>query len=90
MVGSGLVRKRAGPFLRAIPAPGSQVFDGTPKLQRQESLIWSGSPAELCRFRERLGNANDNIKLEWQGTPSAEDAVNPAKFSSVTFIVKQS
>jgi hypothetical protein len=23
---------------------------------------------------------NDNIKLEWQGTPSAEDAVNPAKF----------
>jgi hypothetical protein len=43
-------------------------------------LIWSGSPAELCRFRERLGNANDNIKLEWQGTPSAEDAVNPARF----------
>jgi hypothetical protein len=40
-------------------------------------LIWSGSPAEQCRFRERLGNANDNIKLEWQGTPSAEDAVNP-------------
>jgi hypothetical protein len=43
-------------------------------------LIWSGSSAELCRFRETLGNANDNIKLEWQGTPSAEDAVNPAKF----------
>jgi hypothetical protein len=43
-------------------------------------LIWSGSSAELCRFREKLGNANDNIKLEWQGTPSAEDAVNPAKF----------
>ena len=43
-------------------------------------LIWSGSTAELCRFRERLGNANDNIKLEWQGTPSAEDALNPAKF----------
>jgi len=43
-------------------------------------LIWSGSSAELCRFRERLGNANDNIKLEWQGTPSAEDAINPAKF----------
>jgi hypothetical protein len=41
-------------------------------------LIWSGSPTELCRFRERLGNANDNmIKLEWQNTPSAEDAVNP-------------
>jgi hypothetical protein len=43
-------------------------------------LIWSGSSAELCRFRERLGNANNNIKLEWQGTPSAEDALNPAKF----------
>ena len=43
-------------------------------------LIWSGSSAELCRFRERLGNANDNIKLGWQGTPSAEDALNPAKF----------
>jgi hypothetical protein len=43
-------------------------------------LIWSGSIAELCRFRERLGNANDNIKLEWPGTSSAEDAVNPAKF----------
>jgi hypothetical protein len=43
-------------------------------------LIWSGSHAELCRFRETLGNANDNIKLEWQGTPSAEDAINPAKF----------
>jgi hypothetical protein len=43
-------------------------------------MIWSGSSAELCRFRETLGNANDNINLEWQGTPSAEDAVNPAKF----------
>jgi hypothetical protein len=43
-------------------------------------LIWSGSSAELCRFRERFGNANDNIKLEWQGTPSAVDAINPAKF----------
>jgi hypothetical protein len=40
-------------------------------------LIWSGSIAELCRFREKLGNANDTIKLEWQDTPSA---VNPAKF----------
>ncbi len=30
-------------------------------------LIWSVSIAELCRFREKLGNANDNIKL--QGTP---------------------
>jgi len=43
-------------------------------------LIWSGSSTDLFRFRERLGNANDNIKLEWQGTPSAEDAVNPARF----------
>ena len=43
-------------------------------------LIWSGSSAEPCRFRERFGNANDNIKLEWQGTPSAEDAINQAKF----------
>ncbi len=42
-------------------------------------LIWSGSSAGLCRFSERLGNANDNIKLEWQGTPSAEDAVNPSR-----------
>jgi len=29
---------------------------------------------------QRLGNANDNIKLEWLGTPSAEDTVNPARF----------
>ncbi len=43
-------------------------------------LIWSGSPAELCRFRERLWNANDNIKLEWQVTPLANDAVYPAEF----------
>ncbi len=43
-------------------------------------LIGSGSPAELCRFSEKLGNENDNIKREWKGTPSAEDAVNPAKF----------
>jgi hypothetical protein len=42
--------------------------------------IWSGSIAELCRFREKLGNENDNIKLKWQGTPLAEDAINPAKF----------
>ncbi len=27
-------------------------------------LIWSGSPADLCRFRERLRNAEDNIMLE--------------------------
>ncbi len=26
-----------------------------------------------------LENANDNIKSEWQGTPSAEDTVNTAK-----------
>ena len=38
------------------------------------------SPNLTVVARERLGNANDNIKLEWQGTPSAEDAVNPAKF----------
>ena len=43
-------------------------------------LIWSGSSAELCRFRSRFGMANANIKLEWQGTPSVMDAVNPAKF----------
>ncbi len=43
-------------------------------------LIWSGSRTELCRFREKLGTTNANIKLEWQGTPSTEDAVNPAKF----------
>ena len=42
--------------------------------------MWSGSSAEPCRFREKLGNANDNIKPEWQGTPWAEDAVSPAKF----------
>jgi hypothetical protein len=24
-------------------------------------LIWSGSSAELCHFREKLGNANDKI-----------------------------
>jgi hypothetical protein len=35
-------------------------------------LIWSGSPAELCRFHEMLGNANNNINLEWQVTPSPE------------------
>jgi hypothetical protein len=27
-------------------------------------LIWSCSAAELCRFREKFGSANDNIKLE--------------------------
>jgi hypothetical protein len=43
-------------------------------------LIWSGSATELCRFREKFGTANDNIKLEWQGTPSTEEAINPAKF----------
>ena len=43
-------------------------------------LIWSGSSAELCRFRSRFGMANANIKLEWQGTPSVMDAVDPAKF----------
>ncbi len=43
-------------------------------------FILSGSIAELCRFREKLGNANDNIKLEWQGTPSVENAINPAIF----------
>ena len=43
-------------------------------------IIWSGSPENLCRFRARLGTANANIKLEWQGTPSAVDAVDPAKF----------
>ncbi len=36
--------------------------------------------AELCHFGKRLGNAKNNIKIEWQGMPSAEDAVNPAKF----------
>jgi len=43
-------------------------------------LIWAGSCAELCRFRAQFGSANDNIKLEWQGTPSSEDATDPAKF----------
>ena len=43
-------------------------------------LIWSGSYTELCRFRARFGTANDNIKLEWQGTPSSDDATDPAKF----------
>ena len=43
-------------------------------------LIWSGSPAELCRFRSKLGTANKNIKLEWQGFSSVEDATNPARF----------
>ena len=28
-------------------------------------LIWSGSSAELCRFRARFAAANTNIKLEW-------------------------
>ena len=43
-------------------------------------LIWPGSPAELCRFREKLGNANDNFKMEWQSTPVTHRAVNPTKF----------
>ena len=46
-------------------------------------LIWSGSSAELCRFRARFGTANASINLEWQGTPSAIDAVNPDKFDLV-------
>ena len=32
-------------------------------------LIWSGSSAELCRFRARLATANIKIKLEWQNSP---------------------
>jgi hypothetical protein len=48
-------------------------------------LIWSGSPTELCQFRWRLENANNIIKLEWQGTPSAEDAFNPAKFDQYQY-----
>ncbi len=47
-------------------------------------LIWSGSAAELCRFREKFGMGNDHIKLEWQGSPSAEDAVNPANLTSIS------
>lgn len=43
-------------------------------------LIWSGSPAELCRFRSRLGTANKNITLEWQGLSSAADATDPTRF----------
>jgi hypothetical protein len=43
-------------------------------------LIWLDSATELCRFHEKFGTANDNIKLEWQGTPSTEEAINPAKF----------
>ena len=45
-------------------------------------LIWLGPPAELCRFRSKLGTANANIKLEWQGFSSVEEATNPARFSS--------
>jgi hypothetical protein len=44
-------------------------------------LIWSGSSAELCRFRARFGTAKDNLKLEWQGTPSCVDATDPARFN---------
>ena len=44
-------------------------------------LIWSGSYAELCRFRARFGSANDNIKLEWQNTPSSVDANHPARIA---------
>ena len=43
-------------------------------------LIWSGSSAELCRFRAMFANANANIKLEWQNIPTAVDAANPAIF----------
>ena len=41
-------------------------------------LIWSGSFAELCRFRARFATANTNIKLEWQNSPEAVDS--PAIF----------
>jgi hypothetical protein len=43
-------------------------------------LIRSGPSAELCKFRAKFGNANSDIKLEWQGTPSAMNAEDPAKF----------
>jgi hypothetical protein len=43
-------------------------------------LIWKGSSAELCRFRAKFGSANNNIKLEWQGTPSSVKAADPASF----------
>jgi hypothetical protein len=44
-------------------------------------LIWSGPSSELCKFRAKFGDANSNIKLEWQGTSSAVDAEVPAKFN---------
>ena len=44
-------------------------------------LIWLGSFAELCHFRAKLNNANMHIKLEWQGTTSAEDAIDPRKYN---------
>jgi hypothetical protein len=36
--------------------------------------FWSGRALLLSylAFREKFGTANDNIKLEWQGTPSTE------------------
>lgn len=54
-------------------------------------LIWSGSSVELCSFREMLGAANRNIKLEWQGTPTDVDAADPAmlvqhQFRRVNFL----
>jgi hypothetical protein len=29
---------------------------------------------------QEMGMTDDNIKLEWRGAPSAEVAINPAKF----------
>jgi hypothetical protein len=46
-------------------------------------LIWLGSFAELCRFRAKFNNANINIKLEWQGTTSIEDAIDPRKYNKL-------
>ena len=43
-------------------------------------LCWAGSLSELCRLRETFATANINIKLEWQGTPPAQDATNADNF----------
>ena len=43
-------------------------------------LCWAGSLSELCRLREKFATANINIKLEWQGTPPAQDTTNADNF----------
>lgn len=41
-------------------------------------IIWTGSVAKLCEFREAFGRADPNISLDWAGYDSQEAATDPS------------